>query len=150
MKVIAQIRRERLAQLKTETGLSYADMSERLGRSRRDATISQIANASPNSRTKRPRQMGDDQARAFELAFGKPVGWFDTDPELDDAQGQAYRVAEPLPSYGTPWPFRRVSASAISRLPAPALNRLEDLLLGALAMLEVESHQAAASTGTAG
>lgn len=152
MKVVAHIRRERLAQLKAELRLSYADMNELLGRSRRDATLSQIGNAAPNSRTGRPRQLGDDQARELERVFNKPMGWFDTDPAFDsDPNAQASQLthaAEPVTRYNS-WPFARISKSAIERLTPDQMLRLEDVILGALLLLNSSHHQAPA-TGTTG
>lgn len=158
MKVIAQIRRERLAQLVRETGLTYADISVRLGRSRRDATLSQIANAAKNTRTGRPRQMGDDQARALEAAFDKPQGWFDADPDLDariggsqSAQSAAWAAREGTTAY-TPagWPFARVRLRDLLDLSASQALLVETMLLSALALAKNDPHQKSAGTGTTG
>lgn len=138
MKGIGQIRRERLALLLKETAATLADISEKLGRSRRDATLSQVANAAPNTRTGKARQMGDEQARAIERAFGKPTGWFDRDPYIDELEAQlAMRVGEPLPTYGG-WPFSRVPMSRVLRLDSAARQRVEDALLGAILLVESE------------
>lgn len=39
--------------------------------------ISQWRNASPSSRSKRPRTMNSDSARLIEERLGKPIGWMD-------------------------------------------------------------------------
>ena len=138
MKGIGQIRRERLALLLKETSASLADVSEKLGRSRRDATLSQVAKAAPNTRTGKPRQMGDEQARAIEQAFGKPLGWFDRDPYIDQLEAQlAHRVEEPHATYAG-WPFKRVALSRITRMDSRDLQRIEDALLGAVLLVESE------------
>lgn len=96
MKVIGEIRRERLAQLRDELrGISFADMNDRMGRNRRDATLSQVSQAAPNTRTGRARQIGDDQARDIEKAFGKPHGWMDRDPEIDRLIAQLQAMSDP-------------------------------------------------------
>lgn len=82
VKSIAQVRRERLAQLHEEFG-SYVKISELLGRSKRDATLSQIANEAAISKSGRARRMGDDQARAIEKACNKPEFWMDRDPDFE-------------------------------------------------------------------
>lgn len=139
MKVIGQIRRERLQMLQEETGLSLADMSVKLGRSRRDATLSQVANAAPNTRTGRPRQMGDDQARALEAAFEKPTGWFDRDPDFDELQRQfaASKVVE-MPIIT--WPFAAIDYQGFMQLDANQRQRVDDFMAGIVAT--VDSHQA--------
>lgn len=47
------------------------------------AYISQVKNGSPDSRTKKPKQMGDDMARKIEVALSKPIGWMDRPPPSD-------------------------------------------------------------------
>lgn len=148
MKTIGQIRRERLAILRRETGLSLADIGEQLGRSRRDATLSQIANSAPNTRTGKPRQMGDEQARALEIAFNKETGWFDNDPDLDALRfGHAF-AAEPAATY-TAWPFKRVSLADLRRLDSAQAAHIETLLLAAMAMVGAQSQPAPAGARAA-
>ena len=143
VKTINEIRRERLAMLKAESGLTYALMSERLGRSRRDATLSQVAQAQPNTSTGKPRQIGEEQARALERAFHKEPGWMDRDPDFDAAlERLSIVVREESAGYAV-WPFRRIDAARVRRLSEPALNALEDMLMGALDMAERLSHRAA-------
>jgi hypothetical protein len=137
MNTCGEIRRLRLSQLRHETGLNYAEMNERLGRNRLDATLSQIAQQQPNTRTGKARQMGDEQARNIERAFDKPTGWMDRDPEFDELQRQLDRaVREPAPAGYSAWPFKRLDASRVRALPAEAFAALEDQLLAAVAMAE--------------
>jgi hypothetical protein len=137
MKTCAEIRRLRLAQLRQETGLSYADMNEKLGRGRLDATLSQIAKQAPNTRSGKARQMGDDQARTIERAFDKPTGWMDRDPEFDELQRQLERsIREPVPAGYSAWPFKRLDAARVRALSPEAFGAVEDQLLVAVAMAE--------------
>lgn len=145
MKVIGQIRRERLQQLLTEKGLSLAELNSRLGRLRRDATLSQILNAAPNSTTKRVRQMGDDQARFIESSLSLPEGWFDCDPDFERLRTDIYSVRESTPVYQL-WPFRRVSLEAITRLSDYQRSKVEAMLENALQLVETEPHEAPASS----
>jgi hypothetical protein len=68
VKSIYEIRRTNLLLLKEQHG-SWVKLNRALGRDDRDSTFSQIANAAPDSRTKRPRTMGDRQAREIEEAL---------------------------------------------------------------------------------
>ena len=66
----------RLLELVREHG-SYAALNRALGRGDRDATLGQIGNAAPDSKTGKPRQMGKTLARAIEAKLNLPVGWMD-------------------------------------------------------------------------
>ena len=44
--------------------------------------ISQLRNKAPDSKTKKPRQIGDDMARKLETKCGKEVGWMDHEHPL--------------------------------------------------------------------
>jgi hypothetical protein len=128
MKCIGEIRRQRLRALLDEKGLSLADLSEKLGRTRRDATLSQLLSAAPNTRTGRPREMGSDQARDIERVMGLPEGWMDRDPAYDEALAELsqLRAAEPMVIYriegiGTADLTRR-----LKDLPAPELRDIAE------------------------
>lgn len=82
MKTIGEVRQLRLKQFVAQSGLTFAEINSRLGRTRRDATLGQLAKAAPNTRTGKPRRMGDSQARLLETTFGLPTGWFDSDPDV--------------------------------------------------------------------
>lgn len=139
MRVIGEIRRLRLLQLKSDLELSFADMSEKLGRDRRDATLSQVASGQANTRSGKPRLMGDDQARAIEAAFGKEPGWLDRDPDFEKllAGDTTELVAHETdgPGYSL-WPFKRLPASRVQNLQEPARVALEDMMLAAVEMAE--------------
>lgn len=145
MKVIGEIRRERLSLLRRELGnLSFAEMNARMGRIRRDATLSQVAKASPNTRTGRPRQMGDDQAREIERVFGKPEGWMDRDPEIDalEARVKSLTAQEPTAIYRL-WPFARVTSDQWAAITPPQRAAVEQLILSLQPVSETASNSAA-------
>lgn len=137
MRCIGEIRRLRLLRLKQELGLTFADMSVRLGRSRRDATLSQVAQSAPNTRSGRPRQLGDDQARLIETTFGKEVGWMDRDPLFDELSERviALEAREPSAPSRFGWPLRRVQPAQLRALTPAQLDAVEALILS---MIPVE------------
>lgn len=146
MKVISQIRRERLQMLLDESALSLAEMSVRLGRTARDATLSQILNKAPNTASGKERQMGDAQARKIEVEFGKPAGWLDRDPEFDAmlARVAVLKAAEPTAPYGRS-PFEVLDLEKIRNLPADQLRRLEGAFLLAAKQLGFSLERSAAA-----
>lgn len=93
---------------------SYANLNEALGRKRIDSTLSQYANQSKGSKSAKPKVMGSATARELERVCNKPVGWMDTDPDLEAAalsgaslardHGPPAYVAE-APAPIRPWPF---------------------------------------------
>lgn len=156
MKCIGQIRRERLHELKRAHGMTLAELNEKLGRERRDATLSQILNGSPNTRTGRAREMGNDQARAIEAAFGLEHGWLDMDPDFEQAQQKlaaaseqpsALRATEASGQYSA-WPFRRMRPESILSIPKEDLARLEDYMLGFVSGLRFGRDQPSTSEHT--
>lgn len=78
MKTVSETRRENLLLLVTEHG-SLANLNEKLGLLRTDATLSQIKNQSRESRTGKPKMMGVTLARRIEKALNLPTGWMDND-----------------------------------------------------------------------
>jgi hypothetical protein len=120
-----------------ERALRLSDLNRLLDRPTRDSTLSQILNAAPDSKTGKPRQMGDEQARTLERLFDKPTGWMDRDPEFDELQRQLERaIREPAPAGYSAWPFKRLDASRVRALPPEAFAALEDQLLAAVNMAE--------------
>jgi|GEM_PF-1413088 len=93
MRPVEETRRLRLAQLVATHG-SYVTLNGLLGMTDRDSTLSQIANQSPNSRTRKPKNMGSELARRIEAALGLAPGWMDADPDaewpLDRVSRQRY------------------------------------------------------------
>lgn len=74
MQKIEETYRARLRLLVEEVGTQRA-LSERIGKS--PAQISQWINASPDSKTGKPRTMDRRTAREIEALLGKPEGWMD-------------------------------------------------------------------------
>lgn len=96
MQTISETRRTRLEMLVKRHNNRLADLNEAIGLDRTDATLSQIRNQSPSSKTGKPRSMGDDIARKIEAALKLPTGWMDTPPtyaELDGGHSYAAQVA---------------------------------------------------------
>jgi hypothetical protein len=82
MKTVAAIRRENLVLLAEELGSMEAVAA------RVDSTpvyLSQIRRQMPDSRTKRPRELGTELARRLERACEKPDGWMDQDHSSPEA-----------------------------------------------------------------
>ncbi|AGW94628.1 hypothetical protein N234_31760 [Ralstonia pickettii DTP0602] len=84
MKTIDEIRRLNLLEAirRMETA---AALAEKAGLS--SAYLSQIKNRQPDSKTGKPKHMGDDAARKIEAALGETRGWMDVDHS--SAQSQA-------------------------------------------------------------
>ena len=76
VKTVEEVRRENLARLVTEAG-GVARLAEILGRS--SSQISQWLNASPDSKTGKPRTISGRSARLIEARLGKAKGWMDQD-----------------------------------------------------------------------
>lgn len=144
MKTVEEVRRTRLAELKSEFG-SFAAINAKIDRLPTDSTLSQIANASLGSKTKKPKAMGSDQARLLEEKLQKPRGWMDTDPEL--LRGTS--LSQPTLSNAL-----EVVANALSRVPPEKRQALVAVLStyaanpqgeeGSLAYLHGELTRAAA------
>lgn len=78
MKNIDEIRRDRLEDLVNETKTkSLEEVAEIAGTS--SAYLSQIRNKLPDSKTGKPKKMGDMVAEKLRISFNKPAGWMDTD-----------------------------------------------------------------------
>lgn len=149
MKTIGTVRRQRLKMLIDERGMTYAQVNAKLGRTRIDSTLSQIANAAPDSKSGKPREMGDAQARLLEAAFDLETGWFDRDPDFDQTidRLKALQAAEPAQIYDV-WPFPNVERSAIMRLPKEVKGQIEGMICSALQIWDTNSHQDAAGEST--
>lgn len=76
---------------------TYAALNRALGRNERDATLNQIAHASPDSKSGRPRQMGDKLARAIEQRLRLPRGCMDRQPESAPTGGVIINLADRRP-----------------------------------------------------
>lgn len=74
MKTVAEIRHDNLLLLLEETGTAEA-LANLVESS--PIYISQLRNKAVDSKTKKPRQIGDALARKLESRCGKEVGWMD-------------------------------------------------------------------------
>jgi len=107
---IDEIRRKNLALLAEEC-LGIGRFAERIGKD--PSQVSQWLNASPDSRTGKPRGMRSSTCREIEAKLGKPENWLDRDHGGD---------ADPHEI----WPFARITAADWSRLGAVAKADIED------------------------
>lgn len=115
MKTIADIRRDNLLSLIAMHG-SIANLNVALKMTRTDATLSQIKNASPDSKTGVPKSMGDAIARRIEVELRLERGW------MDNIQGSEDHEATG-PAFG--WPFRTVSRQQLNLLEDEELAHIE-------------------------
>lgn len=89
MRSVADIRKENLIVLR-ERFKTLADLNRALGRGNRDSTISQVINGIKDTRTGKPKNLGDRLAREIEAKLSLGYGWMDVDhandafPEEDD------------------------------------------------------------------
>ena len=88
MKTVAETRLQRLQMLVDRHGGSLANLNEKIGLDRTDATLSQIRTKAPHSKTGKPRVMGDDLARKIEERLTLDVGWMDTPPSSAELHGE--------------------------------------------------------------
>jgi hypothetical protein len=78
MKTIDEIRRENLL-IAVQRCRTAAALAEKAGVAA--AYLSQIKSQAPESRTGKPKSMGDDVARKIEVALGEQKGWMDVEHE---------------------------------------------------------------------
>jgi hypothetical protein len=81
---VEEVRRENLGRIREQHERSWTRLNAALGRSTRDATLSQVWNRNPNSRTGRPRAMGAELARSIEVKLDLPRGWMDQRHESEE------------------------------------------------------------------
>lgn len=95
MKTIEEIRRDWL-NLLIEQHKTIANLNVTLGRSRTDATLSQIKNKAIDSKSGNSRNMGSDLAREIEEKLGFEIGTLDHDPYRtgNDSLLKAYNSAD--------------------------------------------------------
>ncbi len=108
-----EIRRARLAMLIAKAG-GAAKLAELIKKA--PAQISQWINASPDSKTKRPRSMSDDAARDIEECLALGRGWMDQPTTLPESSAQV--INESMASSGaTLSPALEVVLDAIAASP---------------------------------
>lgn len=89
MKTVSEIRLENLDLLITELG-TQEKVAEAGGTS--SVYLSQIKNRTPDKKTGKPRQMGDDMARKLEEGCLKERGWMDNIRPNSEAYAPAPKV----------------------------------------------------------
>jgi hypothetical protein len=118
MQTIAHTRRVRLEMLIQRHNGNLAELNERLGWERTNATLYQVRTQSKHSKTGKPRVMGDDVARAIEIKMGLQEGWMDTPPtytELGsppDARSRAHILLDSIAEEDWPAALRVLDALA--------------------------------------
>jgi hypothetical protein len=125
MKVVEDVRRERLQELRVRFG-TLAALNRQLGRLDRDATLGQYLNKSVDSRTKKVKGMGSALAREIEEKLNLEVGWMDTDPDLVAGQAPA-------------WPFANLDYGRFERLTAEQRIEIQGVLRERIERFEDES-----------
>lgn len=93
VQTIAETRRQRLTMLLSRYK-SLAELNDRLGLARTDATLSQIKNQSAHHKTGKPRAMGDELARRIEQAMSLEEGWMDTPPTYAELNGEPDAISK--------------------------------------------------------
>jgi hypothetical protein len=96
---------------------SLVAINRAIGLDARDSTLSQIKTGSIDKRKNEPKVMGSTLARKIESSLGKPVGWMDTDPDLE-------------------WPFETVSPQLFRGLSERKKGMVEAAVLRAIADLD--------------
>lgn len=81
MKVVEQVRRERLQELRERYG-TLAELNRKLDRPDRDATLGQYLNPTKGTKSDKIKGMGSSVARDIEDKLGLEPGWMDNDPDL--------------------------------------------------------------------
>lgn len=89
MRSVADIRKENLIVLR-ERFNTLAELNKALGRGTKDSTFSQVINGIKDTRTGKPKNLGDRLAREIEAKLSLGYGWMDVDhandafPEQED------------------------------------------------------------------
>lgn len=99
MTTINEIRRARLQELIDEVG-GPKRLSDLIDRA--PSQISQWLNASPDSKSGKPRQISSQSARYIEERCRKPVGWMDATPGTAESPAQ-HATAEQRGGTGNPY-----------------------------------------------
>lgn len=102
-----EIRRKNLIFLAKTMG-GMATLNRKVGRGDRDNTLSQIANASPDSKTGKEKGMGGKIARDLEVALNLERGYMDHDHDSIE------------------WPFLTISPKRFKQLEVHQLNAVEE------------------------
>ena len=131
MQTIAETRRLRLGELRTQFR-TWVAINKKLQLSARDATLSQIWNRAPDSKTGRPREMGTPLARRIEDCCGLPKGWMDTPPVSPTSEHRSQPPRDP-------WPFASIRYGRFENLTSDQKQDLEDLVEHQIAKFETKN-----------
>ncbi len=132
MQSIGDIRRKNLGLLKDRFG-TWVALNRALNRNERDATLGQIWNQNPDSKTGKPREMGTSLARGIERTLDLHAGWMDT-PTVTAPDANAVTALDPTP-YDDPARTVRVPMLAVAASMGPGIERpSEDIITGALSV----------------
>lgn len=130
---VAEMRRANLKTLVDSAG-GQAAVAARLDVT--PAQINQWIKASPDSKTGKPRTIGDDSARRLETLFERPPGWMDHDHSRDQAAGPAQPSATTLPQA-----LERLGVALAAGLPDDVRQDAADLLAKLAHRRGAERHQ---------
>ena len=95
MATISDTRRARLEVLIAQHGGSLRALAETAGLN--EAYLSQIRTRQPDSKTGRPRQMGDKLARTLEARCSLPAGWMDESTGMSPEASSIATLFDQLP-----------------------------------------------------
>lgn len=129
MKTIEEIRHAWLSKLIEKHG-SIAALNEALGRARTDATLTQIRNMAPNTRSGKVRNMGSELAREIEEKLGMERGTLDNQP-----RESAEEIASSFPVIHLPYAPKRGLSSVLTELQTVIDDGLPPLLQDAARMV---------------
>jgi len=120
MKTIDEIRHANLLLLIQQHG-KLADLNEKIGLARTDATLSQIKNRNKTSRGN-PKSMGDELARRIESELNLDRGWMDNDHTVTYRSNAVATVVEAMESMDAQQQYQvlKVVAALTESLPKAA------------------------------
>lgn len=116
MNTIAEIRHANLLALIDELGTQDA-IAAAVETS--PVYISQIVNRYPDSKTGKPRQIGDQLARKLERCCNKPTGWMDNVHRYAPTISQVMAVMESMPAWQQQQTLQVIQALAINTSSPP-------------------------------
>lgn len=116
MNTIADIRHENLLTLIEELGTQDA-IAAAVETS--PVYISQIVNRYPDSKTGKPRQIGDQLARKLEQRCNKPTGWMDNVHRYPLPISQVMAVMESMPAWQQQQTLQVIQALAVNPTAQP-------------------------------
>lgn len=124
VQTVYDIRHANLLLLKKRAGNSVTTLALEIDRSH--SQISQLLNRSKHTKSKKPREIGDELARHIEHQCDLPRGWMDQ-PHLaaPPSKTQTLRVVAQEPPPLPDWPFATINPTAYLSLSAADRARIE-------------------------